>query len=65
MHLLIHAFNSIDCVFHTAALKQVPSSEFFLAEAMKTNTGTENVIKCCLKKSKNFVLLSTDKAVYQ
>ena len=63
---IIHAFNSIDCVFHAAALKQVPSSEFFPTEAMKTNTiGTENVIECCLKKKvKNFVLLSTDKAVY-
>ncbi len=63
---IVQAFNSIDCVFHAAALKQVPSSEFFPTEAMKTNTiGTDNVIECCLKKKvKNFVLLSTDKAVY-
>ena len=63
---IIDAFDSIDCVFHAAALKQVPSSEFFPMEAIKTNTiGTENVINCCIKKNvKNFVLLSTDKAVY-
>ena len=63
---IIDAFVNVDYVFHAAALKQVPSSEFFPLEAIKTNTlGTENVIKCCLeKKVKNFVLLSTDKAVY-
>lgn len=63
---IIDAFSEIDCVFHAAALKQVPSSEFFPSEAIKTNTlGTENVIDCCVQKNvKNFVLLSTDKAVY-
>ncbi len=63
---IINAFDDVDYVFHAAALKQVPSSEFFPIEAIKTNTlGTENVINCCLeKKVKNFVLLSTDKAVY-
>ena len=63
---IIDAFNGVDYVFHAAALKQVPSSEFFPIEAIKTNTlGTENVIRCCIeKKIKNFVLLSTDKAVY-
>lgn len=63
---MVDAFEGVDFVFHAAALKQVPSSEFFPIEAIKTNTlGTENVIRCCLeKKVKNFVLLSTDKAVY-
>ncbi len=63
---IIDAFDKVDYVFHAAALKQVPSSEFFPMEAIKTNTlGTENVIKCCVeKKIKKFVLLSTDKAVY-
>ena len=63
---IVEAFEGVDCVFHAAALKQVPSSEFFPLEAIKTNAlGTENVINCCLEKNvKNFVLLSTDKAVY-
>ena len=63
---IVDAFSEVDCVFHAAALKQVPSSEFFPLEAIKTNTiGTENVIECCIQKNvKNFVLLSTDKAVY-
>ena len=51
---IIHA-NSIDCVFHAAVPKQVPSSEFF-PQRPKTNTiGTENALECCLKKVKNFV----------
>ena len=63
---IVDAFNNIDYVFHAAALKQVPSSEFFPIEAIKTNTlGTENVINACIdKRVKTFVLLSTDKAVY-
>ena len=63
---IVDAFNNIDYVFHAAALKQVPSSEFFPIEAVKTNTlGTENVINACIdKRVKTFVLLSTDKAVY-
>jgi UDP-N-acetylglucosamine 4,6-dehydratase/5-epimerase len=63
---IIDAFEKVDYVFHAAALKQVPSSEFFPLEAIKTNTlGTENVINCCNEKGvKNFVLLSTDKAVH-
>ncbi len=55
-----------DIVFHAAALKQVPSCEFYPMEAIKTNVlGTENSIKMAIKnKVKNFILLSTDKAVY-
>jgi len=57
---------SVDYVFHAAALKQVPSCEFYPMEAIKTNIiGAENVIKASLEnKIKNAVFLSTDKAVY-
>lgn len=60
------AMNGVDYVFHAAALKQVPSCEFFPMEAVKTNViGTQNVIKaaeeCNVKK---IVCLSTDKAAY-
>ncbi len=63
---LNRAMSGVDFVFHAAALKQVPSCEFFPMEAIKTNTlGTENVIKSCLQyKVSKMVLLSTDKAVY-
>jgi UDP-glucose 4-epimerase len=56
----------IDYVFHAAALKQVPSCEFYPLEALKTNIlGTENVIDSAIKnKITKLVLLSTDKAVY-
>lgn len=56
----------VDYVFHAAALKQVPSCEFYPLEAVKTNIlGTQNVIDCCLKnKIKKLICLSTDKAVY-
>jgi len=56
----------VDYVFHAAALKHVPSCEFFPLEAVKTNIlGTENVIQAAIKnKVKNLVVLSTDKAVY-
>lgn len=55
-----------DYVFHAAALKQVPSCEFFPIEAVKTNVlGTENLLNACInQKVKRVVLLSTDKAVY-
>lgn len=55
-----------DYVFHAAALKQVPSNEFFPLEAVKTNIiGTENVINASISSSvKSLVFLSTDKAVY-
>lgn len=59
-------FNGIDYVFHTAALKQVPSCEFFPIEAVKTNIiGTHNVLTMAeMSKVKNVVCLSTDKAAY-
>ena len=56
----------IDYVFHAAALKQVPSCEFYPSEAVKTNIiGTENLLKASsFNRTKKVVLLSTDKAVY-
>jgi len=56
----------VDYVFHAAALKQVPSCEFFPIEAVKTNIlGTENVLETAIKyKVKKVICLSTDKAVY-
>ena len=60
------AMSGIDYVFQAAALKQVPSCEFFPIEAVKTNIlGTENVLKSAIKnRVKKVVILSTDKAVY-
>jgi len=60
------ACEDIDFIFHAAALKQVPSCEFYPFEAVKTNIiGTENLLKASIRKSINkVVLLSTDKAVY-
>lgn len=56
----------VDYVFHAAALKQVPSCEFFPTQAVRTNVfGTENVIESAINnKVKNVVVLSTDKACY-
>lgn len=56
----------VDYIFHSAALKQVPSCEFFPIEAVKTNIlGTENVLNCAQNfKVKKVVVLSTDKAAY-
>lgn len=56
----------VDYIFHAAALKQVPSCEFFPIEAVKTNIlGTENVLDAAIKQGvKNMVILSTDKACY-
>ncbi len=56
----------VDYIFHAAALKQVPSCEFFPIEAVKTNIlGTENVLTTAISyKVKRLVILSTDKAVY-
>ncbi len=60
------AMSGVNYVFHAAALKQVPSCEFFPIEAIQTNTlGTENIIQSCLSnKVSKIILLSTDKAVY-
>ena len=60
------AFKGVDYVFHAAALKQVPSCEFYPIEAVKTNIlGSNNVITACVKnKVKKAIFLSTDKAAY-
>jgi UDP-glucose 4-epimerase len=60
------AMQGVDFVFHAAALKQVPSCEFFPLEAVQTNTlGAENVMKAALTfGAKKVIMLSTDKAVY-
>ena len=63
---LAAAMNGVDYVFHAAALKQVPSCEFFPMEALRTNTiGAENVLTAAVAKGvKKAIILSTDKAVY-
>ena len=60
------AMKGVDFVFHAAALKQVPSCEFYPMEAVKTNIlGTENAANAAVENEvKRFVFLSTDKAVY-
>ncbi len=60
------ALNGVDFVFHAAALKQVPSCEFYPMQAVNTNIiGTENVLNAAIKaKVKKVIALSTDKAVY-
>ncbi len=59
-------FNGVDYVFHAAALKQIPSCEFFPLEAVKTNVyGSDNVINQCIHHDvKKAIFLSTDKAAY-
>ena len=61
-----NAILGVDYVFHAAALKQVPSCEFFPIQAVKTNIlGAENVIKAAIaNNAKKLIVLSTDKAVY-
>ncbi len=61
-----NAMHGVDYIFHAAALKQVPSCEFFPIEAVKTNfLGTENVLTAAIEAGvKNVVCLSTDKAAY-
>lgn len=61
-----NAMYGVDYIFHAAALKQVPSCEFFPIEAVKTNVlGTENVLTAAIEAGvKNVVCLSTDKAAY-
>ncbi len=60
------AMDGVDYVFHAAALKQVPSCEFFPVEAVKTNVlGTDNVLEAAINKGvKKVIVLSTDKAAY-
>lgn len=63
---IIGAFRGVDYVFHAAALKQVPSCEFYPMEAVKTNViGSNNVISACVANGvKKAIFLSTDKAAY-
>lgn len=63
---ILPAMQDVDYAFHAAALKQVPSCEFFPLEAIRTNDlGAENVMNAALAKGvKNVIVLSTDKAVY-
>jgi len=63
---LAQAFRGVDYCFHAAALKQVPSCEFYPMEAVRTNVmGTENVLEAAIANGlKRVVCLSTDKAVY-
>lgn len=66
MRSINQAMKGVDYVFHAAALKQVPSCEFFPIEAVKTNIfGAENVLEAALKFNvQKVVILSTDKACY-
>lgn len=61
-----NAMHGVDYIFHAAALKQVPSCEFFPFEAVKTNVlGTENVLTGAIEEGvKKIICLSTDKAAY-
>lgn len=66
LNSLMLAMKGVDYIFHAAALKQVPSCEFFPMEAVATNvTGTDNVITAATAAGvERMILLSTDKAVY-
>ena len=61
-----NAMHGVDYIFHAAALKQVPSCEFFPMEAVRTNVfGTDNVLTAAIDESvKSVICLSTDKAAY-
>ncbi len=61
-----NAIHGVDFIFHAAALKQVPSCEFFPMEAMRTNViGTDNVLTAAIEEGvKSVICLSTDKAAY-
>jgi UDP-N-acetylglucosamine 4,6-dehydratase len=65
-HSVSQAMRGVDFIFHAAALKQVPSCEFYPMEAVRTNViGTENVVNAAIANNvSRLVLLSTDKAVY-
>ena len=64
--IYLNALNGVDYVFHAAALKQVPSCEFYPMEAVRTNIlGADNVMTAAIARGvKRVVVLSTDKAVY-
>lgn len=66
IHSVKNVMHGVDFVFHAAALKQVPSCEFFPIEAVKTNVfGTENVLTAAIEeKVRKIICLSTDKAAY-
>lgn len=66
LHSIKNAMYDVDYVFHAAALKQVPSCEFFPVEAVRTNVlGTENVLTAAIEAGvKKVICLSTDKAAY-
>ena len=61
-----NAMHGVDYIFHAAALKQVPSCEFFPMEAVRTNViGTDNVLTAAIEEGvKSVICLSTDKAAY-
>ncbi|WP_271344000.1 polysaccharide biosynthesis protein [Pasteurella multocida] len=63
---ILNASRGVDYIYHAAALKQVPSCEFYPLEAVKTNIlGTANVLEAAIQNQiKRVVCLSTDKAVY-
>ena len=63
---IVNAFRGVDYVFHAAALKQVPSCEFYPMEAVRTNVvGSDNVISACVANHvQKAIFLSTDKAAY-
>ncbi|MFA9372823.1 MAG: polysaccharide biosynthesis protein [Poseidonibacter sp.] len=63
---IVDAMRGVDFVFHAAALKQVPSCEFYPMQAVQTNViGTENVLNVAIDANvKKVIVLSTDKAVY-
>lgn len=65
-HSIHSALMGVDFVFHAAALKQVPSCEFYPIEAVRTNIlGTENILNASISQNvKKIICLSTDKAVY-
>ena len=66
LHSVESAMHGVDYIFHAAALKQVPSCEFFPLEAVKTNViGTDNVLAAAINAGvKKVICLSTDKAAY-
>ena len=65
-HSIVNAVRGVDYIYHAAALKQVPSCEFYPLESVKTNVlGTENVLEAAVQAGvQRVICLSTDKAVY-